>query len=498
MAPITCRKATAAILYTGKEVWAANSHDGTVSVIDVAKKAVVETLKVPTRFANRLKFTLDGKWVLISDLGGGELVVVDAAARKEAKRIRLGGGAAGILMHPDGSRAYVAVGFDNGTEKGRLLDGRCVGQISAQLAAAVESHTASILDASTGISFMGITPAGPFDIPEEQAIAWLTSPNPSGRPNSDVLRPYFNGSDLTKRARNAWTVDFGVEMPLETASRYEKPFGYLASEVKPVRQTNRRAAYAKNWWIYAESRPAMRLAFAARSRFLATCMVAKHRMFLWLDTVALPANVVIAFGRSDDFFFGILHCRFHNAWALKQGTRLETRPRYTPTTCFETFPFPRPTPEQKAAIAAAPNELNQLRERWLNPSEWTETRALEFPGSANGHWSRYVGPKTVDAKSGIGTVRYPRLEPRDARCAAKLKKRTLTSLYNERPAWLDLAHKKLDEAVAAAYDWPCDLTDDQILERLLALNLERAAEEESISKAKRRPASRGKREDELV
>ena len=98
----------------GKEVWAANSHDGTVSIIDVAKKTVVETLKVPTRSANRLKFTLDGKLVLISDLGSGDLVVVDVASRKEVKRIQLGGGAAGILMHPDGSRAYVAVGSSNG------------------------------------------------------------------------------------------------------------------------------------------------------------------------------------------------------------------------------------------------------------------------------------------------------------------------------------------------------------------------------------------------
>ncbi len=75
---------------------------------------MVQALSVGTRFSNRLKFTLDGKSVLISDLGGRELVVVDAVARKEAKRITLGGGAAGILMQPDGSRAFVAVGSENG------------------------------------------------------------------------------------------------------------------------------------------------------------------------------------------------------------------------------------------------------------------------------------------------------------------------------------------------------------------------------------------------
>ena len=98
----------------GKQVWAANSHDGTVSIIDVSKKSVVETLKVGPRMANRLKFTPDGKFVFISDLGGRDLVVLDAGARKELKRIALGGGAAGILMQPDGAKAYVAVGSKNG------------------------------------------------------------------------------------------------------------------------------------------------------------------------------------------------------------------------------------------------------------------------------------------------------------------------------------------------------------------------------------------------
>ena len=81
-------------------------------------------------------------------------------------------------------------------------------------------------------------------------------------------------------------------------------------------QTNRREAYARKWWIYAETRPAMREAFARRkNRFLATCMVAKHRIFAWLGSVCLPANVVIVFGRADDFFFGVLHSRFHVVWA---------------------------------------------------------------------------------------------------------------------------------------------------------------------------------------
>lgn len=97
----------------GKEVWAANSHDGTVSIIDLASRKVVETIDVHTKMANRLEFTPDGKLVLISDLRAGDLVVVDTSTRKEIKRLNLGRGAAGVLIVPDGSRAYVAVSPDN-------------------------------------------------------------------------------------------------------------------------------------------------------------------------------------------------------------------------------------------------------------------------------------------------------------------------------------------------------------------------------------------------
>jgi YVTN family beta-propeller protein len=97
----------------GKELWAANSHDGTVSVLDLASKQVVQVLKIPTQFANRLKFTPDGRMVLISDLGTGDLVFLDAKARKEIKRISVGKGCAGIQIVPNGSRAFVAVSRDD-------------------------------------------------------------------------------------------------------------------------------------------------------------------------------------------------------------------------------------------------------------------------------------------------------------------------------------------------------------------------------------------------
>jgi hypothetical protein len=141
------------------------------------------------------------------------------------------------------------------------------------------------------------------------------------------------------------------------------------------------------------------------------------------------------------------------------------------TTSFETFPFPEPTEQQRAAIAEPAKELDRLRNNWLNPPEWTREEVLEFPGSADGPWARFVHEPGA---RGIGTVRYPRIVAKDPEFAKLLARRTLTNLYNERPTWLDLAHRKLDEAVFAAYGWEPGMSDEEISAKLLELNLERS------------------------
>jgi type II restriction/modification system DNA methylase subunit YeeA len=287
-------------------------------------------------------------------------------------------------------------------------------------------------------------------------------------------------------------IDFRRGISESEASKYEAPFRHVVMIVKPQRDTSRTTVGI--YWQHERARDDMRAALKPLRRFLSTVGVSKHRLFVWMTAPTLPDHAVFAFAREDDYFFGVLHSRFHEVWALKLGTRLETRPRYTPTTSFETFPFPEPTDDQKIEISTAAKELNELRENWLNPPEWTTTRVLEFPGAIDGPWSRYV--VHPDAR-GIGTVRYPRLEPRDDDCAKKLAKRTLTNLYNERPTWLANAHAKLDSAVAHAYGFPINLTDEQILERLLALNQQRAADEKRATKKPPR-VSRAKTDEELV
>jgi type II restriction/modification system DNA methylase subunit YeeA len=428
-----------------------------------------------------------------------------------------------------GANVHVSmIGFDDGSETIRNLNGKPVEVISPNLTATSDVTTATELKTNLDIAFMGTTKGGAFDIEENLALELLRAPNPHGKPNSDVVVPWVNGMDLTQRPSRTWIIDYGVSTSEANAACYESPFKYVRTNVKPKRVKNNRETYRRLWWQHVEARPAMRMALAPLNRFLCTTRVSKHRLFVWLQAPTQPDSATFAFARADDFFFGVLHSRFHEVWALKQGTRLETRPRYTPTTCFETFPFPfaddlaeqpenleaelnaakhyahivlreetppRTPDEHRAAIAAAAQELNELRERWLNPPEWTVEKILEFPGSADGPWARYV---VKTDKNGIGTVRYPRLEPKDADCAAKLKERTLTKLYNERPAWLDLAHKKLDAAVAAAYGFPADLTDEQILEKLLALNLARAAAEAKAAKVKKPKTTRAKSDDEMI
>ena len=398
----------------------------------------------------------------------------------------------------DGANVHVSmIGFDDGSDNVRMLDSKLVLRTNANLTAEADISSAARIKANAEIGFIGVSMHGPFDIDEAKAIEFCTAGgNPTGYANSDVVRPILNAFEITKRAEPRWIIAFDPDSTAQASALYEMPFGYVEKHVRPVRAENKRKIYRERWWVHGEARPAMLQSLRPLPRFLATPRVSKHRVFVWISPEYLPSDATVAFARDDDYFFGVLHSRFHEVWALKLGTRLETRPRYTPTTCFETFPLPEPNEQQKINISAAAKELNELRENWLNPPEWTITRVLEFPGSSDGPWSRFI----IDANArGIGTVRYPRAEARDEECAKKLAKRTLTNLYNERPAWLMNAHAKLDAAVAAAYGFAADLKDEQILEKLLALNTERANKErKSGSKQATRKASRLKSEHEMI
>jgi hypothetical protein len=334
-------------------------------------------------------------------------------------------------------------------------------------------------------SFIGTSKKGKFEMTGETARQWLKQPNPHGQPNSQIIRPWANGMDVTRRSSDTWIVDFGAYMSEEDAMLFESPFNHVTKNVKPARDQVRNEAEKRNWWLHARSLKEMRENLAKIPRFICTPRVSKYRLFVWLQPSVLPDSATVAIARSDDTTFGILHSRFHELWSLSLCTWLGkgNDPRYTPTTCLETFPFPTgltpadtannqesklmsfdsPLPAPVAnpeilihaqAIAEAAFNLNQLRENWLNPTEWTQWVITPEEQAAG-------FPKRPKAKAGF---------------EALLKKRTLTNLYNERPAWLNNAHQTLDKAVANAYGWTDytpETTDADILQRLLKLNLER-------------------------
>ena len=348
---------------------------------------------------------------------------------------------------------------------GAHLDGQPVDEIYADLTArrgdaGVDLTGARRLPENASVAFMGDTKGGPFDVAGDQAREWLRLPaNPNDRPNADVLKPWVNGMDLTRRPAGKWIVDFGWTMSVAAAALYEEPFRWVKERVYPMRQQNRREAYRQYWWRHVEPRQGMWGALGGLSRYIATPTVAKHRLFAWCDVRICPDHQLIVIARDDDTTFGILHSRFHELWSLRLCTWLGkgNDPRYTPSTTFETFPFPAGlTPDVPAAdyegtpraavIAEASRRLVDLRDRWLNPPEWVEWADEPAPGYP------------------------PRPVPRDEEAAKALRKRTLTNLYNARPQWLVDAQAALDAAVAAAYGWPADITDNDALRELLNLN----------------------------
>ena len=345
------------------------------------------------------------------------------------------------------------------------LDGVAVDEIHADLTArrggvGIDLTAARCLAVNASASFKGDEKGGAFNVPGDLAREWLCLPaNPNGRTNADVLKPWINGMDVTRRPADKWIVDFGSRMSEREAALYEEPFRWLKERVYPIRRQNRVEANRVHWYRHRRPVPDMWEALSGMLRYIATPHVAKHRLFVWCDVRICPDKQLIVVARDDDTAFGILHSRFHEVWSLRLGTWLGkgNDPRYTPTTTFETFPFPPGlTPDVPAAdyaddprataVALEAQRLVDLRDRWLNPPEWVEWVDEPVPG-------------------------YPkRPVPRDEAGAKALKKRTLTNLYNARPQWLVDAHEALDAAVAAAYGWSADISDDEVLRELLALN----------------------------
>ena len=232
----------------------------------------------------------------------------------------------------------------------------------------------------------------------------------------------------------------------QVRSRFPAVYQHLLLRVKPERDENARATYRSNWWIFGEPRTELRQATSGLTRYVATIETAKHRPFCFLPATVLPDNMLVCIATDDAFHLGVLSCRLHVAWALFAGGTLEDRPRYNKTRCFDPFPFPTATQAQRAHIAALAEELDALRRTRLDAhSQLTMTglyNVLEKLRSAQ--------PLTPSE--------------RDIHEAGHV-------------SVLLCLHAEIDAAVADAYGWPNDLARLGIVARVVALNLERQAEE---------------------
>jgi type II restriction/modification system DNA methylase subunit YeeA len=359
----------------------------------------------------------------------------------------------------DGAAVRVSmVGFDNGTEFTRQLNGEEIQTINADLTGTTDTRRAVRLKENLGKAFQGPVKVGAFDITAKQASEFLNAGNESNLKNSDVVRRWINGEDIVQRPRHMWIIDFG-EMKFEEAVNYALPLEYVRQNVKPDRDKNNRARRREKWWQHGETVPGLRKEVQKLSRYIATPRVARHRIFVWVEAHVLPDSRVYAICYDNPYYFGVLHSKLHEVWSLRMASwhGVGNDPTYNASTCFETFPFPWPPGKEDTsspayqAISAAAKALNEEREAWLNP-----------PGMSE----------------------------------AALQQRTLTNLYNALqvfrgqasgkvvPAAGDFAprlaelHDALDRAVCDGYGWPHEVlnNDGEILRRFLALNLERSVQ----------------------
>lgn len=299
---------------------------------------------------------------------------------------------------------------------------------------------------NSGLVFQGCKLVGSgFQVSPDVAANWSAQNSTATK----VLRSYWSGSDVTKTRTDRYVIDFFGLSKEQACDRFPALYQHVHDTVLPERLKCQRIAHRENWWLFGEKRPAMRAALSSLTRYIATSEVAKHRVFVflkWPDSLADGSLAVIA--HADAFILGTMSSRVHVKWAASTGGRMGIGNdlRYQNGPCFTPFPFPDPTEPQKQRIRELGEQLDAHRKRQqqLHPD-------LTMTGMYN-----------VLEKLRSG-------EPLTAK-ERKIHDDGLVSVLKQ-------IHDDLDAAVFEAYGWPVTLTDEEILERLVALNHERAAEE---------------------
>jgi hypothetical protein len=326
-----------------------------------------------------------------------------------------------------------------------VLEQKNVAFINTSLKASDEAQNVEPLRANEEICFQGIVPAGDGFKLEPDELAHLGYSEES---LPLVIRKYIIGRDLVQRHQPKFIIDFFGRGEAEARAEHPALYQRLLDRVYPERQQNKRAVYREKWWVFAEPRPAMRRALAGLRRFIVTPYTAKHRPFIFVDGDTLPDAMAYAIASDDAFILGVLSSRAHVSWAFSSGGRLGVGndPRYTSKTTFAPFPFPDCDESQRARIRELGEQLDAHRKR--QQSQHPRLTVTEM--------------YNVLAK---------------LRAGESLDERERVTHEQGLVSVLRQLHDELDAAVFDAYGWSHALTDEEILERLVRLNTERAAEE---------------------
>lgn len=339
-----------------------------------------------------------------------------------------------ITREVDGEDA-IGVEFDNRT-----------GCIGADLTVGADSVGSRSLGSNGGISCTGVKLFGQGFVVDAEQAARLGLGATEGI--EAYIRPYITAREITQIRLGRYALDFlGLE-PAAVAERFPAAYQWLVDHVKPEREHNNRDAYRRYWWLFGEPRKTFRKALGSLRRQIVTPETAKHRFFQFLPAETIAEGTLVLIASDDAWFLRVLSSRIHVTWSLAAGGRLGVGndPRYNKTRCFDPFPFPEATDFQKSRIRALGEQLDAHRKRQqaLHPG-------LTMTGMYN----------VLEKLRSGGT-----LTAKDQ----AIHEQGLVSVLRQ-------IHDDLDAAVADAYGWPVALSDEQILERLVALNHQRAEEE---------------------
>jgi hypothetical protein len=319
-------------------------------------------------------------------------------------------------------------------------------RVNADLTRNVDASAAAKLAANRSLAHVGVALHGAgFAIDAATARRLLSEATAAGvRDAGRFIRPILNGRDLVRRPRGAFVIDlFGLSEP--EAARLGPIYRWVRAHVKPARDGNRREARRRDWWLLGENAPRLRAAVRGLHRYIGTTLSARHRVFQLIDASVLPDQTIVVIASSDPWVLGVLSSRAHAVWAEATGGRLGAGNdlRYLKAACFDAFPFPVATAAGRARVARLASRLERHRRaRQAAHPDLTITRMYNVLGKL--------------------------------RAAEGLTAKESLVLEHGRVAVLREIHDDLDAAVIDAYGWPSALSDEQMLERLVALNAERA------------------------